>query len=162
MKLTAPHLSALLMPAMIALIAIFAQACSNDPEWNELPRAAAQFVSEYYPAQGVTDVTRNEDGHLVVKLQSGVIITFNNNYDWISVNGYGSTLPQNFLFDRLPPALYSYLQEIESVGDVYRAEQNSREVIVELQSATVIYNVDDGSITVPVKDRTLINLILEL
>ncbi|MDE6081040.1 MAG: PepSY-like domain-containing protein [Muribaculaceae bacterium] len=94
----------------------------------------------------------------MVRLRNSVMLTFDKQNNWQSVNGYGSTLPQMFLFDQLPPALYQYLQEMESVNGVYGVVRDSRLYRVELKNQSLLYNISDGSITIPANPAQLRSL----
>lgn len=133
----------------IIVILIGAVACS-DSMWDDLPSPVADFISEYFPQQALESEGWNDDV-FYVHMKNSTVMSFDTNYKWRSINGYGSTLPRMLLFDQLPPALYEYLQSMDSTDDVYRVDRNSSRYIVELAESPVIYNIADESITVPMK-----------
>ncbi len=140
-----------------ALMLILFYSCS-DTIWDDLPSQVSDFISRYYPGQTISSEEWRGDVYHV-KMKSGETMAFDKNLSWLSINGYGATLPQMFLFDELPPALYEYLQSTESLASVYRVERDSHEYLVELLNSTVIYNIKNGSITVPVNGIQLARLI---
>ena len=81
-----------------------------------------------------------------MKLKSDCAISFDSRYRWVTVNGYGSTLPQMFLFDQMPPSLYSYLQETDNVNEVYSVTRDTAVYTVNLQDNTITYDIDSGTI----------------
>ncbi|MDE7125646.1 MAG: hypothetical protein K2O12_04110 [Muribaculaceae bacterium] len=120
--------------------------CEKDDLIDSLPTPIAKFVTQYYPGVGVSEYSFTNDSYHV-KLKNGPGMTFNGSYDWISVNGYGEALPQVFLFDHLPPALYEYLQTGSLLGEVMSVDRTSRQYTVVLMYTTVYYNTDTGAIT---------------
>lgn len=130
------------------------QGCSDDTELDRQPSAVQNLIEQYYPGVGVSSASWQGQVYNV-KLRSGVIIGFDTSYDWVSVNGYGSYVPSVFLFDKLPPAFYEYLQGIEAVNKVYAVSRDKEEYTVELQDNSVIYNIETGRITFPIMIETV-------
>lgn len=133
---------AILMAALILPIC----GCNNGDLWDDLPRKIASFVSQYYPGASVKDYTVTSDTYHV-RLADGPGLTFDSDYNWIAVNGYGEPLPQVMLFDCLPPALYEYLQTGSLTGEVMSMERTSRLYTLVLMDTTIYYDVDTGKIT---------------
>lgn len=113
--------------------------CSST-EWEELPDPIAEFVAQYFPGDGVEHYG-NSDGTYYVELKGSAGMSFDSNYSWITVNGRGMPLPQVFLFDQLPPALYEYVQEAESVNAVYSVSRSSRTYDVTLADSNLTYDI---------------------
>ena len=132
--------------------------CTSNDLLDQLPEKISDFVQEYFPGQDVSTAEFGDDGTYMVRLRNSVMLTFDKQNNWQSVNGYGSTLPQMFLFDQLPPALYQYLQEMESVNGVYGVVRDSRLYRVELKNQSLLYNISDGSITIPANPAQLRSL----
>ena len=121
-------------------------ACSGDNEYNnEIPGPIQEFISEYFAGEAVSSYSTNGDTYRV-KLKSDCAISFDSRYRWVTVNGYGSTLPQMFLFDQMPPSLYSYLQETDNVNEVYSVTRDTAVYTVNLQDDTITYDIDSGTI----------------
>lgn len=133
----------------IAIVACCATSgCSSDDAWNELPSTISQFVSKYFPEQGVSGFGES-DGIYHVKMKNGAALSFASDYSWISVNGYGGTLPQMFLFDQLPPELYEYIQGLDQLKDVYSVTRDDRHYTVSLLDSSIIYETATGKISYP-------------
>lgn len=133
----------------ILLITMIFTGCTSNSLLDQLPEKVSDFIEEYFPGQEVSSATFSDESTFLVRLHNSVLLTFNKEYNWQSINGYGSTLPQMLLFDQLPPALYQYLQEMESVDGVYGVMRDSKLYRVELQNMSLLYNIADGSITIP-------------
>lgn len=71
---------------------------------------------------------------------------FDSSYAWSSIDGEGATLPQVLLFDELPPALYQYLEETESLNSVYRLDRDARQYEVGLFDSALTYTIATGEI----------------
>lgn len=120
--------------------------CSHNSDWDELPSPIAEFLSRYFPGQGVEDYGEtNEVYH--VRLRNSAALSFNRNYSWITVNGYGGTLPEMFLFDQLPPALYEYIQGISRLKSVYSVHRDKTSYSVNMLDYVVVYNIRTGRIS---------------
>ena len=146
---------------LVLALTMIAAGCSNTL-LDRLPEKVAEFIEEYFPGEGGSVAEFNDDATFVVRLHNSALISFNKEYNWQSVNGFGSTLPQMFLFDQLPPALYQYLQEIEGVNGVYGVVRDTRQYRVELKNQSLLYNIEDGSITTPPSTSQIKNLINEV
>ncbi len=121
------------------------QSCDSDTAWDEVPTPITEFLSQYFPGQGVSDYG-SSDNVYHVKLRNSAALSFDSNYSWISVNGYGETLPTVFLFDQLPPALYEYIQGIDSLDDVYSVSRDARHYTVSLLDNSLIYTIATDSV----------------
>ena len=136
----------------LTLIALFAiilmMGACNSTAWDELPSPIASFVDEYFQFGEVESYTDTTNGS-VVQIKKGATLTFNKDYDWIDVNGNGIPLPQNFLYDKLPPVLYDYIESIEHVGDVYRVSRTTDLITVKFHDSEITYDVDTQTITYP-------------
>lgn len=131
----------------LGIIIVLMGACNNDA-WDELPSAISQFVSEYFPFGELQSYT-SEKGVETVNIKNGATLVFNSDYEWTDVNGNGETLPQQFLFDKLPPKLYRYLEAIEAQNDVYRVHRTSGLITVTLLDSYLTYDRQSGEITYP-------------
>lgn len=137
-----------LMTFFLLLSIPFLQGCSDDTELDRQPSAVQSLIEQYYPGVGVSSSSWQGQTYNV-KLRSGVVISFDTSYNWVSINGYGSYVPAVFLFDKLPPAFYEYLQGIEAVNQVYAVSRDKEEYSVELQDNSVVYDIETGAITIP-------------
>lgn len=131
--------------ALIATILFFFIGCGSD-EIESVPKPIATFLSEYFPLQPVSQY--GFDGNTYhVKLRNSSALTFDNTYKWVSVNGYGNTLPEIFLFDELPPALYAYLQDISLTNEVYSVTRDGVTYNVMLLDHSVTYIIATGEVS---------------
>lgn len=128
----------------LSLLVIPAGCASDDRE--DVPGPVAQFLSKYFPLQAVTQCSYDNDTYHV-KLRNSTALTFDDRYHWISVNGYGDTLPEMLLFDELPPALYNYLQELSLTSQVYAVTRDSFLYHVMLLDSSVTYDISSGIVT---------------
>lgn len=126
-------------------LVLSATACEKS-EWNNVPEPISRFLTEYFPLQNISQYTITETGYHV-KLHNSVALTFDSDCSWTSINGYGNTLPEMFLFDQLPPALYAYLQELSLTGQVYSVTRNKIDYTVALLDYSVTYSIETGDIT---------------
>ena len=106
-------------------------ACRDNEPWGELPSEISEFIATTYH----------------VRIINGPGLTFNKKCEWEAVNGYGMPLPQVLLFDRLPPSLYSYLEETENLGNVFSIERDRTTYTVVLLNETLSYDVATEQIT---------------
>lgn len=136
-------------PIILVILTLGAYACS-DTLWDDLPSPVSEFISRYFPEESVvSEQWTDGDQYYTVKLKDDAWITFDKSLKWQSVNGRGVPLPEIFLFDELPPAVYEYLQEIESLAKVYRATRTQAQLTLELLDDTVVYDYHTGVITMP-------------
>ncbi|MDE5629520.1 MAG: hypothetical protein K2I69_08170 [Muribaculaceae bacterium] len=134
---------------------IMPASCDNADLWNEVPGEIAEFVNNYYPMSRLQSFSHSDQTYHL-RIENGPGMTFNNNYNWITVDGYGMPLPQVMLFDQLPPALYNYLQETERLDAVFSINHNTDNkndsYTAELIDTSVSYDVITGKLTGTIPD----------
>lgn len=135
------HLTLLLLPFFLLC------ACNNDEVASQVPSAISQFVAEYFPSYSYDCYTKNKNTYYI-KLKSGPGITFNSDMKWVEINGYGQTLSKFFLFDQIPPAVYEYLQETESLEYVYTITRDAKTYTLSLFDSVLTYNIASDKISV--------------
>lgn len=145
-----PVLQMLLAAMMSAALLFVSSSCHNNEEWDEMPQEIADFVSKYFPGEGIGSYSHSSTGYHV-RIDDGPGITFGNNYAWEVVDGYGMPLPQVMLFDQLPPRLYAYLQDSQQLDSVFSMERDSLRYTLSLLNSDLIYDIKTGAIsgTVP-------------
>ena len=121
-------------------------ACRDNEPWGELPSEFSEFIAQYFPNSGIEDFSESATTYHV-RIINGPGLTFNKKCEWEAVNGYGMPLPQVLLFDRLPPSLYSYLEETENLGNVFSIERDRTTYTVVLLNETLSYDVATEQIT---------------
>lgn len=145
---------------IIAIVVLLTGMTScSDSQWDQLPDKVSEFITAYYPNQTISNQTWENSSTYVVTMRSGEVITFDKSLRWTEVNGHGGLVPQLFLFDELPPALYEYLQATENLSEVFSVRRNSNDYVVELLNQSVIYDIETGAITVPVNGSELMSLL---
>lgn len=132
---------------LILTLLILTGACSSNV-WDELPPKISSFVAEYFPGQGIKSYTEN-DNEERVQLNGGTTLVFDRNREWTTVDPGGNIVPEVFLYDCMPPALFQYLEETSNTENVYKAERTSREYILTLNGTYITYNIDTGDINYP-------------
>lgn len=140
-------LATILVAALLGIMVV--SACNDtDNDWDQAPRPVQEFIAEYFPGQTISDIS--QQGNLIyVRLKNSAAINFTaDGYKWVSVNGYGQTLPRQFLFDCLPPALYEYLQTTSSLGEVYRVSRDGQAYTVALLDYTVAFDTETSKTTI--------------
>lgn len=121
-------------------------ACQSGDDFDKMPRSIMQFVTQYWPNPAVSQCQENDDGSWLVQIKSGPTLTFDAEENWTSVNGNGVPLPQVLLFDRLPSALYDYLESGGYLGQVFDMSRTAREITLQLHTSRLYYVIDTGEI----------------
>lgn len=137
-------------PVLLSILVglILVGACSNSL-WDELPSPIARFIAEYFPGSGVKSYDIGNDSTYHVRIDNSVSLVFNQTLDWTVVDGNGGTLPEVFVQDQLPPALFRYIQEGEDAGNVFRVSRDSTYYKVTLHDTVLTYEIETGRITYP-------------
>ncbi len=130
----------------VATILLIIGSCKDSEPWDELPTKISDFVTQYFPNTGVESFTESTTTYHV-RMSNGPGLTFNKNYEWEAINGYGMPLPQVLLFDQLPPALYKYLEETNNLGNVFSMERNKASYTIVLLDSTLNYDIQTQEIT---------------
>lgn len=123
--------------------------CSDENDIEALPGKIQRFVSKYYPEISVENYTFT-NGVYGVGLHNSAYLTFDSSMAWTSVDGRGSTLPQMFLFDEMPEAVYQFLESTDALGLVYSATRTSAGFSLHLQNQDIEYDSASGTVsTIP-------------
>ena len=141
-----PILMAVLSAAMSVAMLFVATSCHSDDEWDEMPQEIADFVSRYFPGEGIGSYTHNGNTYHV-RIDDGPGITFDSDYAWEIVEGYGMPLPQVMLFDQLPPKVYAYLQDSQQLDSVFGMERDSKRYTLSLLNSTLMYDIASGELS---------------
>lgn len=132
------HRSILLLAAAVVLL-LSSSSCHKNDLWDEMPGAITSFIVEYYPGDDVAAYAMLPDGGYHVRLKDGPGMTFDKDYAWQSIDGYGMPLPEVLLFDQLPPGLYAYLQETEQLDAVFSISRSDGHYTLALLDSTLNY-----------------------
>lgn len=136
----------IMIGALLMMMGAMAWSCSDDDTWDEMPTPIAKFVSQYFPGEGVSEYKSTDKGYHV-KLSNGPGLTFDKNYKWLVINGYGERLPQVLLFDQLPPAMYEYIQGNGLIDNAMSMERTERQYTLVLLDTTVYYDIATAKVT---------------
>lgn len=120
--------------------------CDNSELYDNMPREIQDFISQYYPNSELADFSSSDAGYIVV-VKNGPTMVFDIKCSWTKINGNGSVLPSNFLFNELPTPLYNYLEETENTNQVFGITRNAREYITDLLDYTITYDIATEQIT---------------
>lgn len=133
---------------------LYSGACATtttgEDGWGDSASEAniSRFMSEYFPNRPYT-MTGHSDSGVITRVSSGPSVSFDTAGHWISMVGYGATLPQMFLFDQLPPDLYEYIQGLNAVGEVYSVIVDRGLYTVDMLDTSVTYDNSTGTISQP-------------
>ena len=135
-----------LMILLLSSLSAGLSSCKDNEPWGELPEKISQSITQYFPNTGIDSFSESPTTYHV-KVKNGPGLTFNKNCQWEAINGYGMPLPQVLLFDRLPPALYEYLEETENLDSVFSMERTSVKYTLVLLDSTLNYDIETQKIT---------------
>lgn len=121
----------------VAMAAVF-PSCHKNGLWDELPGSISSFIVQYYPGSDIGSYSYGS-GVYSVRLKDGPGMTFDKDYNWVSINGYGIPLPEVLLFDRFPPGLYEYLQGTEQLDSVFSVSRSKGHYTLSLLDSTLEY-----------------------
>lgn len=140
----------LFLPFACLIMTIVAAACHGNEIYDEMPQDIQMFISRYFPNSEVQSFTHSASSYYV-RIDDGPGMTFDQDYKWTSLNGYGLPLPQMFLFDQLPEKVYDYLQETSQLNSVFEVERTAKEYSLKLMHTTITYDIATGQLsgTVP-------------
>ena len=129
------------LSAFIAMLFMFMlPACDNNDKYDQLPSQIQAFVSQYYPGISVSSYDFS-DGVYHVTLSDSAYLEFNSSVAWTTIDGRGSTLPAELIYDQMPPQLYQFLETTSNTGSVYSASRNSEIYTLKLLDSTAIYDI---------------------
>lgn len=133
--------------AILSVLALALSACTNNEEmYSNMPSEITKFVAQYYPNTQVETFTDTDTSYRVV-LKDGPTILFDKTCLWEMLDGNGSVIVQNFLFNELPPELYEYLQSTDALNQVFTVSRDSKTYTVGLLDQILNYDIASGKIT---------------
>lgn len=136
--------------AMILYLGSCATTSTAEEGWGDSTSDAniSKFMSQYFPNRAYTSTGRS-DSIVVMRVSNGPSVSFDSAGHWVSMVGYGTTLPQIFLFDQLPPDLYEYVQGLNATGKVYSVIVDHGLYTVDMLDTSVTYDNSTGTISQP-------------
>lgn len=118
--------------------------CGND-NYKELPPEIQQFITTYFPGEGISGYNESA-GTYTVNLDNSASIVFNPSLQWVTLDGNGNSLPRQFLFDQFPSTLYGYIETTDNLGEVYSVTRNAGIYTVTFHGYIITYNTVSGEI----------------
>lgn len=136
--------------AMILYLGSCATTSTGEEGWGDSASEAriSRFMSEYFPNRSYTSAGQS-DSTVVMRVSNGPSVSFDSTGHWVSMVGYGATLPQIFLFDQLPPNLYEYVQGLNATDKVYSVIVDHGLYTVDMRDTSVTYDNSTGTISQP-------------
>lgn len=120
--------------------------CTEDTDFDDLPAPIQKFVAKYYPEIAVEDYNFS-NGVYTVSLRGSAMMHFDAQMVWTSVDGRGGVLPQMFLYDEMPEAVYEFTETTGSIGRVYSATRNSSMFALHLLDQDIVYDIASGQVS---------------
>lgn len=136
---------ALLIVVLLCSFMWLPSGCDHSDIWNDVPPKIQTFIVRYFPSFSVSSCDNTASGYHV-RLANGPGLSFDVDYDWTNVNGYGMPLPEVLLFDQLPPKVYSYLQATDDTDGVFEISRDSLQYRIELLNSTLSYTIATDSL----------------
>lgn len=134
---------------LACLIAGLAQSSCSEGVLDDLPRTIKIFVTQYFPGVAVNNYNVAADGQQIVRLRNDATLIFNAENSWTEINGNGSPLPADLIFDQLPSPLYDYLESMELTSGVYSIKKLPNEIEVGLLDTSLTYDLTTQTIVYP-------------
>lgn len=132
---------------LVLLSIVIATGCTESI-WDELPKPISSFVVQYFPGVSIDSYSVSDDNHYV-KIQNGASLVFDCNYDWTTVDGNGSAIPSDLVFDQFPKDLYNYLDAQDMTEEVYAVTRTGHTYTVTLENTVITYDTDTHTVVYP-------------
>lgn len=116
--------------------------CSNDA-WEDVPGPVFKFITEYWPSSQIQSYS-NHGGVQTVWMKDGPVLMFDEQDEWIRLDGNGGVLPAMLIFDCVPSELYSYLSGLGATTGVYVLSRDETTYTVQLLDQTIDYDTTSG------------------
>lgn len=132
----------------LCLFALCFASCTES-DLNQLPSSIKTFVAQYFPNIVVESYHTDAAGNTTVQLRNDATLVFNANQQWTQIDGNGSILPGDLIYDQLPSALYDYLESIDQVDQVYWLRKTAGEISVGLINTEITYDMATQTVVYP-------------
>lgn len=116
----------------------------GDTLWDELPSPISTFITTYYPNSGISNYKEKDDNYYVT-IKNGASLVFDNNFNWIQINGNGVPIPQIFIFNEMQK-IYQYLEARELTSDLMEAKNEPRTILLTFTDFRLEYIKETGDI----------------
>lgn len=132
--------------SILTVIALLTLSGCDSSDWDDMPEQIQIFVDKYFNDTNIESFS-DRNGRYVVVIRNSAALTFGTDYEWITVDGRGNTLPAILISDQLPQKLYDYLSNLEAVSHVYAIDRDFRTIKVKLADTSLSYNRQTEEIT---------------
>lgn len=122
--------------------------CSDNNNYDELPRPIAQFVSQYWPNSDIVSYSQPAKDDYQVIIKNGPSLHFDAEYQWTSVEGNGLPLPETFVFNCMPAPLYRYLESTQQTSQVFSVKRDARYYYLDMFDSDIDYSINSQTVTV--------------
>lgn len=133
------------MTLLIIGLTSIQSACDHSELWDEVPGEIANFINDYFPNSELQSVSHTGNTYHI-RIDDGPGLTFDKDFNWTDINGYGIPIPQVLLFDQLPPQLYDYLQETEQLNSVFSISRDGDNYTLALLNSSLYFNAATGEL----------------
>ena len=138
---------------VVAMLSTITFSCDHSELWSDVPGQITKFINRYYPNAELQSVSHTGNTYHI-RIDDGPGLTFDADYNWTDINGYGMPVPQVLLFDQLPPKLYDYLQGTQQLNAVFSISRDNNIYTLALLDSTLTFNTDTGELTGSNGNRT--------
>lgn len=132
---------------IVLLIAIIGISSCSESVLDDLPNPISKFIAQYYPGESVSSYSEGDGDLYRVKIKNGATIVFDYNFDWSSIEGNGTTVPVQLMFDQFPARLYDYIESIGALHSVYGVSRNAENYTVYLTDSTLSYDINTKTVS---------------
>ena len=127
----------------ILLLAPVMTACGNSDVYDTVPDDMIRFITRYFPDPNIEYCHQADepDGNWTVIIKNGPTFLFDNDGDWISVDGNGMPLPSIIAYDQFPPELYDYIESGEYLNQIFSFSRTPLQYNVLLLKSQLTYDI---------------------
>lgn len=127
----------------------------NNVTDDSIPFCITSCIDQYFQGRGMSDYEELPNGNYQFTVSHGPTLVidiisnneFNPDFNLISYNGNGETMPQNLAWNKLPADLYNYIDGLESINYIYQMKLAGNIIYITLTDTNIQYNTKTGKIT---------------
>lgn len=134
-----------LVLSLSVLSAAILSACGEDV-WDQLPAGVSQFLAQYFPGVGISSYSSSSAAYSV-ELRNDASLRFGSDLKWTEIDGNGSPLPQDLIYDQMPEAVYTYLEQGELTSGVFAVRRDAECYLITLHDSLIRYDIATRKIT---------------
>lgn len=106
-----------------------------------LPKSALNFIVEYYPAAGITEMDKEfMTGNYEVKFEDGTEIEFDKNGKVIEIDADDSIIPENVVKAVVTPNVYKQIKAKNQANCIESIEKKGNGYKIEVRDTEFFYN----------------------